>query len=116
MIDDTGETTVSEDPLQIGGLGDTIADPNITEPPKLWRSKNRNRERGWTKPYVLVPPQPTYLRIFNAKQLERAMGRRARIRPVSDGHISILGLEQRSSSRLLEEPGMGLSPNQQKML
>jgi hypothetical protein len=108
IIDDTGEPRISEDPLQIGGPDDTMADLNMIE-----RRGPKGRHMK-LKPYVLVPRRPEYLRIYKAKQLEEAKGRKPRVRPVLEKHS--FGSERRSSSRLLEEPGMGLSPRRQRLL
>ena len=104
-LDDIRHKSVSEDPLEIG---DTVADPSIIKLSKPRRSKGRNREGGRPKPYILVPPRPAYLKLFLAKESE-AKRRKARNRSVPEGHISISELQGRFSSRLLEEPGMGLS-------
>jgi hypothetical protein len=111
FIGDTRETTISEDPLQIGGPDDTRADFNMIE-----RRKPIGRHMRITtmKPYVLVPRRPEYLRIYRANQLEEARRRKSRIRQVLEKHTP--GSEQRSSSRLQEEPGMGLSPPRQRLL
>jgi hypothetical protein len=103
------DTSVSEDPLQIGGLGDM----NTIKSPNLQRPKPRDQQRTRARPYVLVPPRPTYLKRFKAWQSENAKGQNVRGRQVLEGRVVML--ERWSSSRLLEEPGMGLSCKQ-KML
>jgi hypothetical protein len=103
FVGDTADTPVSEDPLQIGGLGDIAADLNIFKLQKPARSKATIR----TRPYVLVPPWPPYLKLFHAKESDKLKRRNARIQPVLERQVP--GSDQKSTSRQWEEPGMGLN-------